>query len=553
MKARRLLEAAGAALLFMMPHFSDFLIPGHLALYHHKFPLNHLIGGLLLDLLGFFLLGAVLLALVARLRPFPRRVAAAFLAGACIWRLAGNVFTWVVLQSQGQDASLTGIHHLFSPSWIVLNWGRYTYPILVTTVMLLAAFAWVRPATTLPVVRTVRLGLGAFAFCLLWVIPQIVYVGFGVRGVPSFDHSSVQAQSSPSTKRIVWILFDELSYDLLFEHPPRGEQFANFQRLHSESTSFGNIEPVGFFTDRIIPSLLANRRIDEINSTMDGKLLNLDPSGNQWVAYDPKETLFRQAQSDGWNPGVAGWYNPYCRIFFAELTACSWKADQALDPFELMGASEDQSVLSNSMVLPRAYYAALSSSTSTAKADRAQHILDYRSVTQRAQDLIQEGQIHFLFLHLPVPHPPGIYDRDAHRFREGGNYLDNLMLADDTLGVLMRQIEHTPWADSTTVIVSSDHSWRIPIWRNYPDWTPEEERVSHGKFDPRPVFLVHFPGQKSSQEISTKTQELEEHDIIESMLRGSIENPQDLGAFLLSTDRRNAEHAALSREMKSAH
>jgi len=37
----------------------------------------------------------------------------------------------------------------------------------------------------------------------------------------------------------------------------------------------------------------------------------------------------------------------------------------------------------------------------------------------------QEGRI--------LPHPPGIYDREHHMLRSGGSYLDNLVLADDTL------------------------------------------------------------------------------------------------------------------------
>ena len=92
----------------------------------------------------------------------------------------------------------------------------------------------------------------------------------------------------------------------------------------------------------------------------------------------------------------------------------------------------------------------------------------------------------------------------------------------------MREIEKSEWANQTTIIVSSDHSWRISIWSSEPDWTPEEERISKGQFEPRPVFLVHFPGQINGYQVTQPTSELLEHDILAAMLRGEVSNPQQL-------------------------
>jgi hypothetical protein len=49
--------------------------------------------------------------------------------------------------------------------------------------------------------------------------------------------------------------------------------------------------------------------------------------------------------------------------------------------------------------------------------------------------------------------------------------------------------------------------------------------------------MVHFPGQKSGNEVLTPASELIEHGILESMLKGQIESPGDLDAFLLSSAR----------------
>ena len=149
-----------------------------------------------------------------------------------------------------------------------------------------------------------------------------------------------------------------------------------------------------------------------------------------------------------------------------------------------------------------------------------------------ASKLIRDGQLLFVFIHLPVPHPPGFYDRNSHQLSARGNYLDNLVLADDTLQQIQLEIAQTPWAADTTLIISSDHSWRIPIWRNQPGWTAEEERVSGGVFDTRPVFVIHFPGQIEGTAITAKESELLEHDIVAAMLDGKVDSPESLNRFL---------------------
>jgi hypothetical protein len=206
-----------------------------------------------------------------------------------------------------------------------------------------------------------------------------------------------------------------------------------------------------------------------------------------------------------------------------------------------MGASSDKSSLENALTLPRyfllSYLARNTTNDKTFAFDL--HVQNYHSIMTEAAALIQSDRVHFLFLHLPVPHLPGLYERKTHQLNPNGNYLDNLVLADDTLGELMREIGRTPSADRTTVIVSSDHSWRVRLWRAAPGWTDEEEKISQGHFEPRPVFLVHFPGESSGSEVRAPLTEMVEHDIIAGMLKDEIKTPEDLNAFLQSSTRQH--------------
>ncbi len=148
------------------------------------------------------------------------------------------------------------------------------------------------------------------------------------------------------------------------------------------------------------------------------------------------------------------------------------------------------------------------------------HAADLAAIMQAATALIRDPSINFVFIHLPVPHLPGIYDRKTGTMRASGTYLDNLALSDQVLGELMSSLDATPLASKTTVIVSSDHSWRLAIWRPTALWTKEEEEASRGHFDPRPVLMIHYPGQQAEHDITAPFEEIRIHQLIERMLRG---------------------------------
>jgi hypothetical protein len=536
MKARWFLEGTGAALLFMLPYFCPLILPLDLALYHHHLPLRSVGAGILFDLLAASVLGTLLIVAISRLRPAARRIVGACLTAFVLWRAAWLACQLTTLWHTNVELAAipqTSAFYFAALGW----WDLWGHRVAAAVLVLLPFVAWRKPTFSHPFVRATRLGLAGFAFCALWIVPQLLHVTLVSH--PRRVLEPVTAKTGgDSGQRVVWILFDELSYNLIFDHRPKNLAFPNFEQLHSTSFSFGNVAPIGTFTERIIPSVLSGRPIEQIRSNQDGGLSYLDQSQHRWMSYDPSDSLFGVARAGGWNPGVAGWYNPYCRIFRTVLTTCHWRPGIHVElPIETLGASGSKSALANAMVVPQMIATKILHPAQAEQDERiGRDILDYQSIARRASELIQNGQVRFAFIHMSVPHPPGIYDRRTHAFSESGNYLDNLVLADDTLGELIEEIERTPGAAKTTVIVSSDHSWRVPIWKLGPDWTKEEENVSQGRFDPRPVFLIHFPHQSSGSEVQAPISELAEHDIIQAMLGNRISTPQNLDSFLrLST------------------
>ena len=503
----------------LLPYYLFFLYPSNLMIYHHGLPVTHLIGGFLVDLITVFLLVTFFLVASQHLPAAKQRVVFALFAGLMLWR-AVNLGIEVLIDMQYQI------------NW----WGYVRFQSCIVILVLSGTLAYLLPRIAEPAVRAVRLVIMGFGFSAIWIIPQLLHVAL----VHPHEVSAATVHLPvPATgdfkRRIIWILFDELSYDQTFDHPAPGMKLPNLDMLRVESVSFTNLKPVGFYTEEIIPSLFLGRRIDQIRSTVDGDLWYKDPSQNRWLAYDPSITLFAVAQQNGWNSGIDGWYNPYCHILASVLNVCSWEPyDSSIFTAEAFGASEEKSILANAAILPTMFLANL---TNRNAAPANAHIQEYITVVARTHALIQNDQVNFVFLHIPAPHPPGIYDRLRHVLRPGGTYLDNLVLADDTLGTLLKEIDMTPSASRTTLIVSSDHSWRIPLWRPARDWSAEEERASGGRFDDRPVLLIHFPGQNSGNDVNSAQPELLEHDIIAGMLLGKINNSGDLAAFLTQHSR----------------
>ena len=93
--------------------------------------------------------------------------------------------------------------------------------------------------------------------------------------------------------------------------------------------------------------------------------------------------------------------------------------------------------------------------------DIRQHSTDYRNLLAAGDAYLADPSINFLFLHMPIPHPYGFYDRSKETFStKHTSYIDNLALADRYLAHIRQLLEQNNQWDSATVIVMGDHSWR---------------------------------------------------------------------------------------------
>ena len=486
--------ASSVLILRLWPHLSSY----HPVVYHSFLPMRTVIWGVLLDLLVVSLAAALLFRYLEKSEIGLRTAVWAFVAAELGSELVNAV---------------SAMHRAPIP---FLN-SSVAYIVILLAALLLR---WLQPVGYRHAVRGFGVLLVLAGCCLVWMIPQLLYQGLRAQRrdvlVPMRQSSAlVSARTSPAAARgrIVWFIFDELSYDQTFEHRFPGLSMPEFDKFRSKSVVFTDLQPAGYYTDRVIPALFLGKPIDNLRSNLDGQPMVQVAGNKHWQAFDPQATLFADAQHLGWTTGVVGWYNPYCRILAGTLNYCFWRMGDGQSD----GAIPDRTAIQNALAPVAETWRQLQHEPTFPQEKHAQ---DLAAVMPRAEDLLRDESIRFVLIHLPIPHPPGIYDRRPGHLRPTGSYIDNLALADLSFGKLISVLSSTTGAEKATVIVCSDHSWRVPLWRATGSWTAEDETASHGRFETRPVLMIHFPGQESQHDVTASFDELRLHEIIENMLRG---------------------------------
>jgi hypothetical protein len=340
------------------------------------------------------------------------------------------------------------------------------------------------------------------------------------------------AEQTPK-HRVVWLVLDELSYQQVYERRYPGLKLPDFDALAATSTVFTQTLPVGIKTDRVLPSLMTGVRVDDIRSSPDARLIIHDAAKKRWEKFDQHDTVFQDARNLGYQTGIAGWWNPYCRMMPAVVDRCFWvfrEHTQAglRSPGETWRSNTVQSAywFTGKDPLARFFWRLLG----VGPRKEGIHIQDYRDIFAAADKLLRDGSVTFVLLHLPVPHPPGMFDRRTGQMKVGGTYLDNLVVADQYVGHLKQMLEQKGEWDSSEVVVMGDHSWRTTtLWEKDAEWTAEEQRASlGGKFDSRPGYIVKLAGQQTGARIDERFDAIRTRALLDELLAGRIHSPQDL-------------------------
>ena len=500
------------------------------ALYHWSGGFKSLFLPIAIDTVGLW--AALALLLVIGRKPGRTRVA--------IW--AGLLFfmPWVILQNLSMLVWTVTTH----------QWDRILFLGAILATAILTA-RW-RPSFSarfekaVEVSSTVLVFAGVFGVFLLCRLALHAREASLLMAKFPLHHATTPATIQPH--RVIWIVMDELSYQQVYERRFPGLELPAFDALAKQTTSFSQVAIPSIYTEIVLPGLLAGKPYDDIRTSPTGDFFVHDPGTRKWNLYDQHDTVFQDALDAGYSTAVAGWYNPYCHVIPAVLDRCTWtyriENTNGMVPGETVGFNSLEAVkwmgarvLSIVPRKPQTYLMhALHIPLMRVTTTRL-HIIDYKEVTAASAKLLRDRSAGFVLLHLPVPHPWGIWDRKSNDFTtDGSSYVNNLALADKCLARLRATLEETGQWDSTTVVVMGDHGWRTTqLWRvpqiDYA-WSKEDEQASHGgDFDGRPAYLVKLPGQTVGSRVDIPFHSVNTRQLFDGILSHRIQSTAELTAW----------------------
>ena len=348
------------------------------------------------------------------------------------------------------------------------------------------------------------------ALCLLPFLPIMA-----LQGSWRVEHEPTAATlagrihaSSPAPTRFVWIIYDEADWRYIDPMTrPAGLQLPELDRMMRQSVWADNAIQSGIQTASAIPSLIYGQPVEVGLFNHTGRLITADDQ-QRTVDWVKQPNIFAWARSQGFDETIVGWYLPYCRVLSPVLSDCYWEAiDTRVRGFEPSLSTSLRSVLRSLWPLE----------------SRQRHVRRYDRLLRESIEDATDPSLSLVLLHLPVPHEPAIYDRGSGSLTilnfHPDWYLDNLALADRTLGDIRRSMEQAGVWDRSTVLVTSDHALR---W--YAGWNEESS--------PRIPYLVKLPGQLQGVEYHNRFHTLLTRDLIQDCLLGRIRTSADLLAWL---------------------
>ena len=373
-------------------------------------------------------------------------------------------------------------------------------------------------------VKRWRMAVFRIAVALMLIVSPFTLITFvqGAWLAYKFRHHAALAQDRPAiplnsskkpASRVIWMVFDELDQRLAFSQRPAGLELPELDRLRHQAIFAGNAYSPASHTLQAMPSLIIGRKVSKAVQVRPDELMIRLADGKE-VGWSTQPNLFSSARAAGFDTAIVGWYHPYCRVLGSNLSSCFW--EPVVD--EISPLRGEPTVLKSmshwaSMFLFRipGVFRLLKSNYDSGRS--RDHIEEHLHIMEHAKAALVTREFSLTLLHFPIPHHPFIYDRAQNSLssRPDNNYLDNLALTDRVFGEMRRDLELAGMWNDTTIIVTADHSWRVP-----PD----------GKVDERIPFIIKLAGQKEGKSYEGDCNTLLTSRFIMAVMNGEVTNAE---------------------------
>ncbi len=367
-------------------------------------------------------------------------------------------------------------------------------------------------------------------FCLVTFGQAAVMLSHGPVSQPHDGPVAPRLAGARTSPRVLWIIFDEWDYRLTFVNRPAGLALPEVDRFRAESVSATRAHSPARDTATSLPTLLTGYNVrtsprGDVHESFSAEEVT-DLGRVPWRSL---ETVFSAARREGFNTGLVGWYLPYCRMLNNVLCNCAWwpmpmKANSTGDTLLQKIAGQTISILETDSISP------------FGQSETIRHkVRIYQEFLAEAKRQVSDTGLGLVFLHVPVPHAPHIYDRRTGRFdlknKPMQGYIDSLALLDRMFGDLRREMQASGTWDRTTMLLSADHPFRAA-------------QSIDGKASFRIPFLLHFPGQTEAVSFDAPFNSIVSANLVLSILNGKVSNPAQAVAWL--SEHRNDREAPVA-------
>jgi hypothetical protein len=354
---------------------------------------------------------------------------------------------------------------------------------------------------------------------------QVLAAELGSKAM-SLDEANHSVQSE--TARVVLLIFDELDESVAFRERPASVTLPELDRLRDQAFVASSAYPPASKTLQSIPALLNGRLIAAAEARDETTLITQQQGEERAMPWRAEASLFAETAAAGLATGLVGVYHPYCQILGASIQDCRDLRDE-LDDHGGFGTRTARALLLALEAVP-GLFRPLERATKL-----RHHLTRYTFTLREGREVAAEPGFDLVYIHLPVPHPPGIYDRVSGGLSNSSrsSYLDNLVLTDHAFGDLRRAMEASGVWDRSTVIVTADHWWRSDFWATRADWTTEEQQVAGGhRPDQRVPFVVKFPQDGDSLVYDRPFNTVITRQVIMAILTGQLRSGAELARWL---------------------
>lgn len=420
----------------------------------------------------------------------------------------------------------------------------------------------------LSIFRMARSGTFAAIFLLPAVLIDFAWIHTGWEPASSFQSEASlpllapHESAKPSVPRLVWIIFDEFDQGLAFDARPESVQLPEMDRLRSESMVANGATQTEEWTDYAIPTLLSGRVFSDFNIAGANRLMVLPVGSREWSDWRDQPNVFERARDLGINAAIVGWHFPYCRILGDKVTRCFAASGGPPDSLQIGNQAAQYGILRSVVFLFQLRWASLVDifSPRTPPRDLAMieaHVQErqldqYTLIRDRALRDAVDRQIGLVYIHVPVPHPYGIYDRQRKDFRltSSTSYLDNLALADRMVGRVRRALKQAGLWESTSLLITGDHGLRPWLWSGRYNWSAELDRLMTNGPSGRVPFILKLAGHTDSVVYYRPFFNFITGGLVEALLSGEVSTPAGAAHWLSdhTSDSQNRANPLLPRQ-----